>query len=95
MADGENRLVKVEGVLEHKLIHCSAGRVSFAALGDWIFAISLRVYIEAAAGEQDPVHPGQQFGYAILPLVQRHDNRDCASGVQGGEIWGQRALIVG
>ena len=83
MADGQNRLVQVEGILQQQLVHRGAGRVGLTALGDRIFAISLRVHVESAARQQNPLHPGQQPGHAVLALMQRNNHRRGAGGIEG------------
>jgi Flp pilus assembly protein CpaB len=58
VADGEDGLVEVEGVLEEKLVNSGAGRVGRGALGEGVLAVSLRVNIEVAAGQKDTLHAG-------------------------------------
>ena len=70
VADGQDRLVEIEGILEEQLIDGGAGRVGLTALGDRIFAISLRIHIVSAAGQQNSLHAGEQPGDAVLPLMQ-------------------------
>ena len=93
--DTQDWLLEIERVLQEQLIHCGAFWVCLPALGYWIFAISLRVHIEAAAREKNPLHSRENLGHTILPLVERNHYRRCPGGSQGGEIKRQRALIVG
>ena len=86
VADGQDRLVEVEGVLKQQLIHGGPGRVGLAALGNWIFAKSLWVNIVAAARQQDSLHPDKQLGDAILALVQGNDNRRSPGGFKRSKV---------
>ena len=54
--DAEDRLVEVKSILQEELIHSCAAWVFLTAFGNWIFAISLWVYIKAAAGQKNPLH---------------------------------------
>jgi hypothetical protein len=94
VADGEDGLVEVKGVLQEELIHRRTGDVGFAALGDWNFAISLRVNVIAAAGEKDSLNPEEQPGDPILALMERYEDGCDPDGVEGSEISRQGTLIV-
>jgi hypothetical protein len=94
VADGEDGLLEVEGVLEEELVNGSAGGVRLAALRDWIFAKSLWVHIVKAAGEQNSLGSEEEPGNAIRALVKRNNNGGCARGVEGGKVGRQGALVV-
>jgi hypothetical protein len=74
LADGEKGLVEVEGVLEQKLVNGGSGRIWLATFRNRIFAISLRVHIKLAAGKKHSLHPREQPGHSIRPLVQWNDD---------------------
>jgi len=88
VTDGKNGLLEVEGVLQQELIHGGTGGVGFATLGDWVFAKSLRVNIEAAARKQHPLNTEKQPGDAVRSFVQRNNNGGYTGRVKGGKIGG-------
>ena len=59
VAERQDWLEQTESVLKQQLIDSGASGVRLAALGNSIFAISLRVHIETAAGKQNSLHSGQ------------------------------------
>ena len=94
MADAEDGLVETEGILNHELIDGGASGVGRAAGWDTIFAKSLRVYIVAAAGEQDALSTGEHAGDTVLALMERDDDGGSTGGLKRGQIERQRALVV-
>ena len=84
VADGEDRLVQVEGVLQQQFVDGGAGGVGGAAGGDGFFTEALRVNVVEAAGEQHALRGREQARDAILPLVQRDQNGHGPGGVQRG-----------
>ena len=94
VADGEDGLVQVEGVLQQELIDGGAAGIGGAALGDAGLAKPLRINVKAAAGEQNAVDAGEQAGDAVLALVEGHEDGRGSGGVEGGDIGRQRALVV-
>jgi len=87
--------MKIESILQQEFIHCSASLVSFTALGNAIFAISLWVNVIAAARQENPMRTEEQPGNAIRTLVKRDENRGYAGGVESGKIGRQRTLVIG
>jgi hypothetical protein len=66
--------VEVEGVLQEQFIHGDTGRIGVSAGWNATFAISFRIHIETAAGEQNSLDTHQQPCDTVLSLVQG-DNR--------------------
>ena len=87
VADSQDGLAKIEGVLEEKFVHRGSGGVGLAAFWNPLFSITLWVHVESAAGEQNALHSGEQLGNAPLWLVERNDDRLGASGLQRLAIW--------
>ena len=87
--------MQVERVLQKQLVHRGPARIGFAAFGDAIFAISLRVNVVAAAREQDALCTKEQPRNPILTLVKRDQNGGYAGGMERCEIRRQRALVIG
>jgi len=87
VADAEDWLVQVEGILKQKLVDRRPAGVIRGTLRNSVLAKSLRIDIVRASGEQDTVDPGQQPGHMILALIEPYHNRRSSSGVQ-------RALVV-
>jgi hypothetical protein len=94
VADGEDGLLEVEGVLKQDFIDSGTSWVGWAALRNWIFAKSSWVDIETTAGQQDALNAAKESDYAILALVQRNNDWGHAHGVEGGKIGRQRTLVV-
>jgi hypothetical protein len=86
VADSKNGLLEVECVLQQELIDGGAAGVGLAALGDWIFAKSLRIDIETAAGQQDPLNTEKQPCDAVRSLVQGNNNGGYTGGVEGSKV---------
>jgi hypothetical protein len=86
MTDRKDGLLEVEGVLQQELIDGGAAGVGLAALGDWIFAKSLRIDIETAAGQQDPLNTEKQPCDAVRSLVQGNNNGGYTGGVEGSKV---------
>ena len=82
VADAKDRLVQVEGVLQQQLIGGGARRGQPRRTQGWRFAISLRIHVKAAAGQQDSLHARQKLGHAFLPLVERHNHRRRSGSLQ-------------
>jgi hypothetical protein len=66
--------------LKQKFVNSRARWVCLSALGQAVFAVPLRVDIEAAAGKQDSLYAGKEFGDAILTFMERHKDGGCAGG---------------
>ena len=94
MANGEDRLVKIECVLQQKLVDGGPGSIHLAAFWNRIFAISLRVHVEAAARQKYPADPCQKGCNPILTLVKGDDYRRSPNSLKGGQVRRQRPLIV-
>jgi hypothetical protein len=74
MADGENRLLEVEGILKQELIDGCAAGIGLAAFRDWILAKSLWVHIETAAGKQNSLNTEEQTGDAVRSFMQGNND---------------------
>jgi hypothetical protein len=94
VADGEDGLLEVEGVLEEKFVDCCAGGIGGAAGGDGSFAVALRVDVEAAAWKEHALGGGEKFGDAVGTLVEGDEDGGGTGRVEGGEVGRQGALIV-
>ena len=94
MADAEDGLVQIEGVLEEELVDGGAGGVVGAAGGDRGFAVALGIDIEKTAGEEDAVGGGEEFGDAIGALVERDEDNGCSCRLQGGDVGRKTPLVV-
>jgi hypothetical protein len=81
--------VEAEAVLKQQFVYGGAGSVRFPASQNWIFSISLWVYIKLAAGQQNSLYPCKQPGDAVLPFVQWNDDWRRPGGTEGGKIGGQ------
>ena len=69
--DGEDRLIEVVGVLDEEFVYIFTGRVGGAALGEWVLAVFLRVYISRATGEQDGMAGVDEVGGLAGSGVER------------------------
>jgi hypothetical protein len=78
MTDAKNWLAEVEGVLEKEFVDGGPCRVRLAALGDSVFTISLRVNVVPTSREQHALHAGEQPGHAVLALMERDNDWNCA-----------------
>jgi len=87
--------VEVEGVLDEELVYGGAVGIGVFALGDCGFAVFLGVDVGGRAGQEDAVAGGEDFGYALRRLVQRDGDGRGSGRVEGVEVLGQAALVVG
>lgn len=94
VTDGENGLVEVEGVLEQEFVDGGTRSVGGAACGNRLLAIAQGIDVEPAAGKQNALGIGEEFGDAVRTLVKGNDDRCCADRVEGGEIGRKGALVV-
>jgi hypothetical protein len=94
MADGEDGLAEIEGILQEELIDGSAAGIGGAALGDAYLAKPLRVNVIAAAREENAVYAGEQAGDAVGALVEGDEEGGGSGGVERGDVGRQGALIV-
>jgi hypothetical protein len=76
--------VEIEGVLEQKLVNGGSGGIRLTALRNRIFAISLRVHIKLAARQKHTLHPCEQPGHTIGPLVKWNDDGRSPGRTKGG-----------
>lgn len=95
LADGEDGLVKIEGVLDEELVDGGAVGVGVFALGDSRFAVFLGIDVGGAAGEEDAMAGGEDLGNALRGLMERDGNGCGSGGVEGVEVLRQAALVVG
>jgi hypothetical protein len=95
LADGEDGFVEIEGVLDEELVYGGAVGVGAFALGDGGLAVFLGVDVGGAAGEEDSVAGGEDFGHALRGFVKR-DGDGCGSGgIQRVEVLREGAQVVG
>jgi len=94
VADGENGLVEVEGVLEQELVNGGSGRVGLTTFWNSIFSVSLWIDIKLAAGQENTLNPREQTGDTIRALVQGNDDRRSTCRTKGGQVERQRPLVV-
>jgi hypothetical protein len=94
VADGKDRLLEVEGILEEKLIDGGAGWICVPAFGDSSFTKSLRVNVEEATREQNTLNAVKQPCDAVRALVQGNDDGGDTDGMKGGKVGRQRTLVV-
>jgi hypothetical protein len=95
LADGEDGLLEVEGVLHEELVHGGAVRIGRFALRDGGFAILLGVDVGGGAREKDAVAGGENFGDALGRLVERNGDGRGSGGIKRVEVLGQRTQVVG
>ena len=65
LADGENGLVEIKGVLEEELVDGCAVSVGALGLGDGRLAVFLGVDVGGTSGQEDSVAGGEDFRYAL------------------------------
>ena len=94
LADAEDGFMEVEGVLEEQLVDRGARGVGGIAGGDRSFAVALGVGVETAAGKENAVGGGEEFGDAIGALVEGDDDGDGAGGVERGDVGREGSLVV-
>jgi len=94
VADGEDGLVEIEGVLEQELVDGGAGSVGRPAGGDRFFVVALRVDVEAAAGKKDTLDTSEKASDALGSFVERNDHCVGAGRLHGGDVLREGALIV-
>ena len=81
MADGENRFVQIESILQEQFIRCRSAGISRAAFRNPAFTITFRVDVIFAAWQKHALRSGENAGDPILVLMQRNDHRDGAGGL--------------
>ncbi len=77
----ENRLVETERILQEKFVHRGSGGICFATFGNSFLPKALRIHIEPAPWQQNPLRCGQQLGDSLLSLMEGNHHRHCAGGV--------------
>jgi len=95
VADGEDWFLEIEGVLDEEFVDGGAGWVGSSTLGDGLPPVFLGIDVGAGAGEEDSVAGGEDFGDPFLGFVEGDGDGDESGGVEGVEVLGQAALIVG
>ena len=94
VTNGEDRLVKIECVLQQQLVNRGSRAIDLATLWNRIFAISLWVYVEAAARQHYPADPCQKRCNPFLRLMKGDDDRCSPDCFEGCQVSRQRPLIV-
>jgi hypothetical protein len=94
LADAEDGLVQVEGVLKEKLVDGGAGGIGGTAGGDGLFSVALGVDVETAARKKNSLGGGDKAGNVRRALVERDHERLSAGGLKRGEILREGALVV-
>src|SRR4029077_12868502 len=94
LAYSENRLEKIERVLEQQLVHRRTARIRRPTLRNSFFPISLWIDVEAAPWKQHTLNSLEQPGHAILALVQRNHYRRGSGRLQRRQILRQSALVI-
>ena len=95
LADGEDRLVQVEGVLNEELIDVGAQGVGRGGVRTAGLGVFLRIDVGGGTGEEDAVAGGEDFGDALRGLVERNGDGRGSGGVEGVEVLRKGAEVVG
>ena len=95
LADGEDGLVEVEGVLEEEFVDGGAGIVGRGGVGAGGFAVFLGVDVGGGAGQEDALDGGEDFGDALRGFMEGNDDGCGAGGDERVKVLGQGALVVG
>jgi hypothetical protein len=95
LADGEDGLVEVEGVLEEELVDGGAGIVGWGGVGVGGFAVFLGIDVSGGAGQEDALDGGEDFGDALRGFMEGDDDGCGAGGDERVELLRQGALVVG
>jgi hypothetical protein len=67
--------MQIERILKQQLVHCGPPGIRFTTFSDPRLPVTLWVNIVPAAWQQNPLHPEQQAGNAVLSLVQWDNHR--------------------
>lgn len=94
LADGEDGLVEIEGVLEEELVDGSARCVSGRGFGLPGGAVFLGVDVGGAAWEKNSLHCGEDASDALRRLMERDGDWGGSGRAQGVEVLRQGALVI-
>ena len=96
VADGEDWLAKIEGVLQEQFIGCSANGIVGSAPWSSRFAIARGIDVVAAARQQNTVDAGEELGNAFARVGEMTTLGSAPAFLIAEMYWGSaRALYSG
>jgi hypothetical protein len=94
IANAEDRLLQVEGILEEKFVGSFAERIGWGGAGIEGLAKLFRIYIGMAARQQDALGGGNEASLLLLAGVERHGDWNAARLFDRSGVLRPAALVV-